>query len=200
MQAAYDKGLPSWNDVKAVYDQYADQWITEKAAGAISEEVSNARNKVLAMVEVINEFIRYHFQDNSVFADHVVETGEYPTACSDTLGIRRKINVGGANDQLVINDRTGQTVTINANDAGKLSNVLTRDYVFTGHEISTSSFATIHEIDKPLNTHREEYNAQGDQIDSDRYDFKWTGPNATARLKYFRKKFESSLWRRYIEN
>ena len=198
MQKAYALGLPTWNDVKAVYDQYVDQWLSEKQSGTISVEVQNARNKVLAMVEEINNFIRYHFQDNSVFADKVIETGDFPTACSDTLGIRQKINVGGSNDQLTARDRLGQTVTINANDNTKLSNELTRDYVITSdHAISTSSFATIHQISTPLSTH---VNRNEAGKDNGRYDFAWTGSNAAARLKYFRKQYESYLWKRYIED
>lgn len=201
MQTAYGLGLPTWNDVKAVYDVWSEQWKSEKAegkkTGSFSEDVQNARNQVLAMVEEINTFVRYHFQDNSVFADNVVESGEYPTATSDTLGIRQKLNVSGGSNKLVVKDRRGQTITINANDANHLSNALTRDYIFTNHAISTSSFATVHEISTPLNTHT---NRGVAGQDNGRYDFMWKAKGAAARLNKFRKQYESYLWKRYIKD
>lgn len=197
MQKAYDLGLPTWNDLKTLFDQWGEQWKTEKAAGSYSDEVKAARNKALLMIEEINNFVRYHFQDNSVFADKVVETGDFPTASSDTLGIRQKLNISGGGDQLVVKDRLGQTVTINANDASHLSNQLTRDYVFSSsNAISTSSFATVHEISTPLSTHVN----RGDGKDNGRYDFAWTGASAAARMQYYRKQFEDYLWKRYIKD
>ena len=181
MQKAYDRGLPKWSDIKAIYDTYTDE---QKEAKAYQQE---DRDKALAMVEEINAFIRYHFQDNAIYADNVVESSANPTACSDTLGIREKLTVTGGNGQLTVTDHRGQQITISANDASKMSNVMTRDYVFASQQISTSSFAVIHQISTPLCTH----------ADTDRYDALWTGANARQKLAHFRKLFDEKLYLRY---
>ena len=188
MQQAYDRGLPRWSDIKVLYDQYNDEFQEQKQRGVeISEDVQAARDKALAMVEEINSFIRYHFQDNSVYADKVVEEGIYPTACSDTLGIREKLTITGGNDRIVITDKSGQQVTVDAHDGTKLSNQMTRDYVILQRAISTSSFAAVHQISTPLNSH----------VGTTRYDAAWTGAGARQRLAAFRKLFDEKLYKRY---
>lgn len=187
MNQAYNNGLPRWSDIKVLYDQYNDRLQEEKLNNKISEEVQAARDKALAMVEEINTFIRYHFQDNSIYADNVVEGGSYPTACSDTLGIREKLQVSGSNGKLTVKDKRKQ-LTIDA-DGSKLVNEMTRDYVLnkTAHAINTSSFAVVHQISQPLTTHS----------DTDRYDGMWTGKNAARRMAAYRKLFEQKLYKRY---
>jgi hypothetical protein len=80
-----------------------------------------------------------------------------------------------------------------------LYNQLTRDYVLnkTQHTILTSSFAVVHQISKPLNTHTVSKDANGQVTDNGRYDFKWAGSNAASRLKAFRQLFETRLYRQY---
>ena len=190
MAKAYALGLPTWNDVKAVYDQYKDSY--KKAVDDhtdIPADVQAARDKVLAMIYEINDFVRYHFQDNSVFADNVVASGEYPTACSDTLGIRQKLNISGGSNMITIADHNGQSISINP----ALTNQLTRDYVLnkTTHSIMTSSFAVVHQISTPLNVHK-----VGAGGNNGRYDYKWNNTSA-SRLKAFRKTYESYLYRAY---
>ena len=102
------------------------------------------------MVEEINAFIRYHFQDNSIYADKVVEGGEFATACSDTLGVREKVSVTGGADRLTVQDKRGHRITIDATQDTRLSNVMARDYVIHSHKINTSSFAVVHLIDGAL--------------------------------------------------
>lgn len=195
MSAAYGLGLPTWNDVKAVYDRHkADYNQAKEDHTDIPDDVQAARDSVLAMIYEINNFVRYHFQDNSVFADKVVEVGEYPTACSDTLGIRQKLTVSGGSDIITVTDHNGQTNSINANDASRKSNVLTRDYVLnkSKHEIMTSSFAVIHQISTPLNPHKAVGGHNG------HYDYEWNKPaTSAARLRAFRKKFDSYLYKIY---
>lgn len=189
MQKAYDRGLPKWSDIKAIFDQYSEQLDREKSGGQISEEVQAARDKALAMVEEINSFIRYHFQDNSVYADNVVDDGIYATACSDTLGIREKLTISGGSGKITVTDKRGQQVVIDAANTSKMVNQMTRDYVVNAraHTISTSSFAVVHQISTPLCSHK----------DTDRYDSTWTGASSRARLKAFRHQFDTYLYKRY---
>ena len=144
------------------------------------------------MVYEINNFVRYHFQDNSVFADQVVEAGEYPTACSDTLGIRQKLNIAGGSNAITIADHSGQSIRINP----ALTNQLTRDYVLNkaNHSIMTSSFAVVHQISTPLNAHKAV--AGGD---NGRYDYEWAGKQSASRLRALRKKYENYLYKAYDE-
>jgi uncharacterized surface protein with fasciclin (FAS1) repeats len=188
MQKAYALGLPTWNDIKALYDPIKEQYETEKSAKNISPEIQAVRDKALAMVEAINDFIRYHFQDNSVYADNVIDGGVYSTACTDTLGIRQRLTVGGSNGQMTITDNSGQTITIDANSTTQYVNVMARDYELNkkSHIINNSSFAVVHEISTPLHPH-----AAG------RYDTMWTGSNARARMAAYRKQFESRFFDRY---
>ena len=203
MQNAYNRGLPKWSDIKKIYDQYNDTLQAIQAGAETSTEFKNtlqaARDKALAMVEEINDFVRYHFQDNSIYADQTVKGGDYPTACADSLGLSQTIKVSGGSGVITITDKQGQTITIKANDSQKLVNKMTRDYVFsrtsnstTGQitkKLTTSSFAAVHQISTPLCTHS-----------SGRYDALWTGAGARKRLANFRKQYESRLYKRYMRN
>ncbi len=198
MQKAYERGLPRWSDIKKIYDQYNERLDEEKQAGTISREVEMARNQALLMVEEINAFIRYHFQDNSIYADNIIEGGKeviYPTACSDTLGIREKLTIWGSNGRMTVKDKRGHEIVIDASNTSKITNQMARDYVITvkgsgrtaQRTLSTSSFAVIHQISEPLSTH----------ADTDRYDGKWTGHGARERMEAYRKLFDSYLYKRY---
>ena len=193
MKKAYERGLPHWSDIKVLYNQYGEQLDREKAGGSISAEVQAARDKALAMVEEINAFIRYHFQDNSIYADNIIDEGVYPTACSDSLGIREKLTVTGGSGRISVKDKRGQEVTIDASDGAKMVNQMARDFVINSrsHTISTSSFAVVHQISTPLCIHK----------DTDRYDAAWTGAGARQRLKEYRNQFDTYLYKRYdMEN
>lgn len=191
MRKAYEQGLPTWDDIRAIYEPVKEQFEREKSEKNISPQIQQLRDRALAMVEEINDFIRYHFQDNSVFADNVIEKGVYFTACTDTLGIRQRLTVGGEKGQMTVTDNSGQTITIDANSSTRYVNVMTRDYELNvrQHVINSSSFAVVHQISSPLNPHA----ANG----SRRYDAMWTGDNAAARLEAYRKQYESRYCRRY---
>ena len=191
MRKAYERGLPRWSDIKVLFNEYNERLEREKAGGRVSDEVQAARDKALAMVEEINAFIRYHFQDNSVYADNTIEGGIYPTACSDSLGIREKLTVGGEGGRLTLRDRRGQEIEVVASNTSKVSNQMARDFVIDTrrHTISTSSFAVIHQISTPLCTHEL----------TDRYDTKWTGSGARRKLSDYRKLYDTSLYNRYDE-
>ena len=193
MKKAFSQGLPTWDDVRALYDANIEALTQAKTDNVeIPAEVQAARDKALAMIEEINAFVRYHFQDNSVFADNTVESGTYGTACSDTLGIREKLTVSGGGRELVVKDNRGNSVTVRANDGNRMVNKLTRDYVFDkaanmASEIRTSSFAVIHQMPAALNHH----------TDTDRFDNLWNGAKARERLKAFRRLYDSRLYKQY---
>ena len=193
MEEAYANGLPRWSDIKKIFNEYNERLDREKSGGQISAEVQAARDKALAMVEEINAFIRYHFQDNSVYVDNIIDEGTYATACSDTLGIREKLTVSGGSGRMLVRDKRGQEITIEASNTAKFSNKMARDYVINSrsHSISTSSFAVVHQISKPLNSHAVTGGHNG------RYDYLWTGNGAAARLKALRQQYDTYLYKRY---
>ena len=190
MQKAYSLGLPKWEDIQAIYDAYVEEW--NQSGKNQSPELQAARNKALAMLEELNAFVRYHFQDNSVYADNVIDAGVYGTACSDTLGIREKLTVSGGGNVLTVTDNRGNSIAVDANSSDKVVNQMTRDYVFnakasSASSITSSSFAVIHQISSPLNSHR----------NTDRYDGLWSGSQAKKKLSAFRKLYDSRLYQKY---
>lgn len=190
MQKAYAQGLPKWQDIYALYDKYNREDDPEPTNTA---QYQQDRDKALAMVNEINSFIRYHFMDNSIYADNTIETGDYATACADTLGVKSKLTISqGAANTITVTDLQGNSVTINANGSTGLVNKMTRDYVLNGTAlratgISSSSFAVIHEISSPLNFNASTSNARYDALSK----------SSAAKLARYRKLFETKLYKLY---
>lgn len=194
MAIAYSKGLPKWNDMVELFAQYKAEYdnIKDHPEVEYSDEAKAARDKVLAMVEELNSFIRYHFQDNSIYVDKQSLSMVCGTACADTLGIREKLTVQVGGNKLSVTDLSHNTVTVDAGSS-VLVNKMTRDYVFdragaNATSISTSSFAVVHQISTPLNHHA---NTGG------RYDALWSGSSVRHKLSAFRRLFETKLYKRY---
>jgi uncharacterized surface protein with fasciclin (FAS1) repeats len=151
MEKAYTMGLPRWSDVTDLYEQYKDSPETDQA-------VSNAKKEARAMIEAIRDFIRYHFVTGSVYADNVIDltSPRVKTMTSDEMGVAKELRITGGGGVMNIADAyTGHTVTVNANDASKMSNKMARDYWFDkdalyATSIVTSSFCAVHEIAEPL--------------------------------------------------
>ena len=179
MQKAYEVGLPTWNDIKA---------IMEDPASSVSDDaLTAAKAKAFAMITEINKFTRYHFQDNSVYADKTVDGGSFQTSCVDTLGIYQKLIVKGGNNVLNVVDNydtghgTSHTISVSS---GLLCNKMARDYVFNATKanassINSSSFAVIHELNTPLNYH----------TDTNRFDAAWSSAKAMKSSLYRYRKF-----------
>jgi len=169
MEEAYSKGLPRWSEIKELMESVADKETSDP-------EYKQASALALAKCEAINNFIRYHFQDNAIYADNTVSGGTYATACADTLGIRSKLTISGGNDKMEVRDISGRPITINGNSSDKMVNQMARDFIFNGTattstSLVSSSFSAIHEISSPLclNT-------------SKRYDDMWRTASAKRRL------------------
>jgi uncharacterized surface protein with fasciclin (FAS1) repeats len=137
---AINKGLPTWDDVERETDQ-------------------DKRN---ALAEKIIRFLRYHFQDNSVFLDKPAVSASYETATLDPqTETFYKLYLSGGNQALTV--RTEQTkkeadeskCAHVKKDEG-LFNIMARDFKFntstpaSATMIETSSYIVIHQIDKCL--------------------------------------------------
>lgn len=139
----------------------------------VTEEEIAARSAVITKkTNLILDFVKYHFQDNSVYVDELphclVEgintyyTVNYETATLDNLTKRfskvtvetkpskysshATITVKGDISEI---DNTAQVINEDGTE-GKLFNIMTRDIEFSGKTIETSSYAVVHQIDKCL--------------------------------------------------
>lgn len=143
MQKAYAAGLPRWSDIQELFDTYGD------------EASAEVRAKAKKMINAIRKFVRYHFQSISLYADNVVEGGEYQTLATDELGLSRKLEISGGSGIINITDEAGITRSVNANNGETVTNQMARDYWFNSARtsataITTSSFCSVHEITEPF--------------------------------------------------
>ena len=149
MEEAYANGLPRWSNIQALFEEYGD------------EAPDNLRAEVLEQIKAIREFVRYHFQSISLYADKTVEGGTYQTLATNELGLAREIKVSGGNDKIVVTDGAGIQHVVDANASGKVANAMARDYWFNNSAqsataITTSSFCAVHEISKPFYLFKDE--------------------------------------------
>lgn len=144
--AVENKGLPTWESIEAYVEENQDEedWDTYKKYVA--------QEQIYCLIN----FIRGHFQDNSLFFDYVTKTGDYETSSLNdetnkfvTLNVQQTetptITVTSANGDVCTVDQTIQ-----------LKNLLTRDYKtdinfkgsvdLNGKTINASSYAVIHQI------------------------------------------------------
>lgn len=142
--------LPTWDDVDNLNNCI-------KGAALSEEDEAYLTAQVKAMTDVINNFVNYHIQDNSVYVQGEAHSNDvFESACLDTLTNRFvKLYVsyqpGGT---LTVTDNVGNVRRVDAT----LNNVLTRQYYFNGASLSgtsctqiySSSFAVLHQIDAPL--------------------------------------------------
>ena len=188
---AYNRGLPSWIDLEdlamdiqermivvAEKEQELDDMdesIPQDVKDALQAEIDTLNRYInidkaslRTDVELIVAFVKYHFQDNSVYVDnlpHYIIEGEtkktvvdYETSTLDeitkrfcTLRVETQDHTYGPTIS-VKGDITGMDNTccvVNApGTEGQLYNIMTRDIEFSSSKtINTSSFAVVHQID-----------------------------------------------------
>lgn len=156
MAKAHELGLPTWEDVEAEY-----------------AEGRGDKEKVKAMIDEINRFVRYHVQDDALYADNeTVASQDYQTSCvAGETSAYQRLTAGVKDGVITITDNYGDTQTVDANGS-KLVNKMARDYDFgitTNNKLSinTSSFIAVHEIGSPLNYHTKTDSPSG------RFDVDW---------------------------
>jgi len=133
VQKAIQNGLPTWDNVEAATDQDVRDSLADK----------------------IIRFVRYHFQDNSVFLDKTTTSGAFETATlNNNTETFYKLALSGGNYSLNVTDETRETAHVVT--ANGLYNIMARDFKFdtpdpaTATMIETSSYIVIHQIDKCL--------------------------------------------------
>jgi uncharacterized surface protein with fasciclin (FAS1) repeats len=141
LQALIDKGsLPTWDQIALLEDD-----------PNVSEE------QVEQMKATINEFLRYHIQDNAVYIDMDYGTGtgdtfsrKYETAImNEESGKFYTITADVTPTSITLTDAMGNTRhVLTADDA--LYNLSAREYQISSGAIQTSAFTVVQLIDGPL--------------------------------------------------
>jgi len=133
VQDAIAAGLPTWDLIKQQTDADIKAQMTDKLV----------------------KFLRYHFQDNSVYLDGASKTAKYETAVLNNLtGRFYTINTSRTSTDLTLTTASGDVAHV-IKDYGHF-NIMARDYKFNkpdpkqATQIETSSFVVIHQIDNVL--------------------------------------------------
>lgn len=154
----YSRGFPSWSD-------------------ALTELSTGNTTRAMAIMRQINNLIRFHFQDNSVFVDKEPFSFEtagvsspyanFETASSDMrtgrfleLRVESQVNPATGLTTISLSDDSGNTAYV-LNESGKEGitwNIMARDLLLNSSTLSpenatsiaTSSFAALHQIDRVL--------------------------------------------------
>lgn len=182
VEAAIKAGLPTWQQLRDYLE--LDKEDDEKTELTPDEE--KARNtKAQAMATAIINFVKYHFQDNAIYADvSPLKSSDYETATVNSeKGVYIKLNVSSTgNGAVTLKDQAGHTRHLTAD-----KNIVVRDYITNGTKgtesamnltLTSSSSAVLHGIDGVL-----DYKS----YPNGRYDSDWTTEaKARAYLAKFR--------------
>jgi hypothetical protein len=145
--AARAKGLMTWSEI--------EEWVKGRT-NDYEDELSEADlAKARTMITVLVNFVKYHFQDQSVFVDNVTGTQQYQTSCIDNVtNSYLSLDVNQSPSTLSVLDRSGKTVDVVASE--EMRNILARDICYNARAasasyIKNSSYVVIHQIDGYLN-------------------------------------------------
>lgn len=190
---AIDHGLPTWEEISEVITNGENEVQAATDAGKSEEEILNITRaykiKAQAMITCLVNFLKYHFQDNSIFADrNAIEPTKYETACINNATNRyRSVKVSSTGNgtlnvrSVYSTDAAGNDVegpVRKVTDDATLKNIMTRDYTFNAQArnattIETSSYAVVHQIDGVLNFK---------QLTNDRYDSDWATTGSARKF------------------
>ena len=148
-KAIEEQGLPTWASIADSLEAYklADE-------GTLSDA---SKAKLQAMVTTLINFIKYHFQDTSLFADNISASKKYQTSCID-YEKNTYVNITAtqsADKTITLVDADNREVKLTNN-----KNILARDMNFNEdpetdgisrvNRVKNSSYIVIHGIDKVL--------------------------------------------------
>ena len=132
-----------------------------QAAGKLPtwEQVEEEQDEELkdSLRAEIEDFIKYHIQDNAYYIGQGDESGEFETSAykvEDGNLSYYKLRTTVSNDGIAVTDGTGNTCHVVT--AGGRYNLMAREYQYDtpdalqAHTLYTSSFAVVHQIDGAL--------------------------------------------------
>lgn len=151
-------GLPTWTDIEEYLEQNLKDVPEEPAEDATQAEKSEYQSvldhnssvklKAQAMISTLVNFIKYHFQDESVFVDNVTADNQFMTAAIANDNYVN-LNVSQTNGAITLTDIEGNKVKV----SGK-TNILARDSHFNATTnprlIESSSYVVVHQIGQAL--------------------------------------------------
>ena len=157
VKAEVTKGLPTWETIeKYLTDnlqaevKLADDKSNQKEVDAVNKHNSEIKIKAQAMITTLVNFLKYHFQDESVFVDGVSNSQKYSTSSvNNETKVYMKLDVTQTPNSIVLKDESGQNISVVAP-----YNQLVRDANFDRETapqyIRSSSYAVVHTIGKAL--------------------------------------------------
>ena len=160
IKALTDTGkLPTW-DTDEEWEKFKmriDTIETEEGNTLTEAQVDEINDSITAwrktISNIINNFVRYHIQDASIYIGGADSTGVYETSTmNETINRYRRLTVANSGGRITVNDEAGQTANVTTDAAH--NNLVTRQYIFdTGSklgQIYSSSYVVIHQINKAL--------------------------------------------------
>ena len=173
-------GLPTWESLRKYLELDKD---AEERKELTPEEEEARNTKAKAMATAIVNFVKYHFQDNSIFADiaPISETAYETATINSETGVYRKVSVSSTgHGTLTVKDAINQTRTITSD-----KNIIARDYIISGtgssainKTLTSSSSAVIHGINGVLDYKK---------YDNNRYDSDWA---TLAKARAYLQKYQ----------
>ena len=157
VKAEVDKGLPTWEKIeKYLTDnlqaevKLADDKSNQMEVDAVNKHNGEVKIKAQAMITTLVNFLKYHFQDESVFVDNVTSKEEYSTSSvNNETKVYMKLNVSQTPNSIVLKDESGQTVPVVA-PYNQLVRDANYDRETAPQYIRSSSYAVVHTIGKAL--------------------------------------------------
>jgi hypothetical protein len=185
--AARDKGLMTWSEI--------DEWVKGRTNDYEDELSETDRAKARAMITVLVNFVKYHFQDNSLFVDNVSAEETYTTSCfNNSTGNYVRVNVKQTPSRITLTDAMGNQVNV-VSDEGKY-NIFAREISYDARSasasyIKNSSYVVIHQIDKYLNFNSEDDYKAYPSCPKGRFDiWNYIEDNKTKELKSYVAKYK----------
>jgi dephospho-CoA kinase len=152
IEAAKAKGLMTWKEI--------EKWVSDKTNKYENELSDEDKAKAQTMITVLVNFVKYHFQDQSLFVDNVTNNRQYQTSCIDNVtNSYLSLGVEQSPSALSVVDRFGNKVSVTDSEANR--NLLARDICYdSGYSsadlVKNSSYAVIHQLNGYLNFNAKE--------------------------------------------
>ena len=160
----YTVYIPSNESIRDLYNAGLPTW------DIINAEVENNPKKAMSLIRLVNNFVRYHFQDQSVYHDKSpfyvpnvnggkdYESSMATSLINNTTGrfYELKLKSDDTNSTILIQDEWAKNdkadyarILTTPGEENKTWNVMCRDRIGTS-SIETSSFAVLQPIDRAL--------------------------------------------------
>lgn len=176
VQDAISRGLPTYDEI---HDFIENNSLGEDSKGYPTLSPEN-QAKAQAMITMLINFLKYHFQDGAYYVDDVDSENDYQTSCIDNENnVYLSIHVKQSPNTLTVTDNNGNT-----QDVVEPYNVLARDMNFSSSSgvvptsFQYSSYVVIHQVNHVLDF--------AALPSSGRYDDAWA---TTSQAKAFTAKY-----------